>query len=68
MKNPLVYALGLAWNLGYIIALPIVILGFSGAWLDKTLSTSPLFILLGIFLSLIFSSIGIYRKVKTLSN
>ncbi len=67
MKNSLWYALSLAWNLGYIIALPIVVLGFSGAWLDKKLGTTPLFILTGIFLSLVLSGIGLYRKVKEIS-
>ena len=67
MKNPVWYALSLAWNLGYVIAVPIVILGFSGAWLDKKFATSPLFILIGIFLAMILSGIGIYRKVNEIS-
>ena len=67
MKKSLWYALSLAWNLGYVIALPIVVLGFSGAWLDKKFATSPLFILIGIFLSLILSGVGIYRKIKEIS-
>ena len=56
--------MSLAWDLGYIIALPIVVLGFGGALLDKKLGTSPLFLLSGILISLIITSIGIYRKVK----
>lgn len=58
--------LSLAWELGYTIAIPIVLLGFGGAWLDKKYGTSPLFILTGFFLSILISSIGIYRKAKVI--
>lgn len=68
MKNNLGSALNLAWELGYTIALPIVILGFGGAMLDKKFGTSPLFLLVGIALSLIISGIAVYRKVKTINN
>lgn len=64
-KNPQLWsALSLAWQLGYIIVIPIAILGFSGAWLDKKYGTTPLFILIGFFLSILISTIGIYRKTK----
>lgn len=66
MKNSLWQALNLAWELGYLIALPIAVLGFGGAWLDKKLGTIPLFLLIGIITSVIFSSIAIYRKIKTI--
>ena len=67
MKNNLGSALNLAWELGYTIALPIVILGFGGAMLDKKLGTSPLFLLIGIALSIIISGVAVYRKVKTIN-
>lgn len=57
-------ALSFAWELGYIIAIPIAAFGFGGAFLDKKYGTSPLFIFIGFFLSIIISSIGIYRKAK----
>lgn len=66
MKNHLWSALNLAWELGYTIALPIVILGFGGAMLDKKLGTSPLFLLAGIALSIIISGVAVYRKIKTI--
>ena len=59
-------AVGLAWELGYIIALPIVILGLGGAYADKAYGTSPGFLLAGILLSLLLSGIGVYRKVKAI--
>lgn len=67
MKNPLWAALGLAWELGYLIALPIAVLGFGGALLDKKLGTSPAFILIGVALSLIISGTAVYRKIKEIN-
>lgn len=68
MKNNLWSALNLAWELGYTIALPIAILGFGGAMLDKKIGTSPLFLLAGITLSIIISGIAVYRKIKSINN
>lgn len=64
MKSNLANALNLAWQLGYTIAIPIVILGLGGAYLDKYLKTSPLFLLFGIGFSIMISSIAIVRKTK----
>lgn len=61
-KNPLWSSLALAWELGYTIAIPIVILGLLGRFLDKRLDTSPWLLLTGIFLSIFISTIGIYYK------
>lgn len=58
--------LGLAWDLGYIIAAPLVLLALGGRLLDKRFHTSPLFLLLGIFVSLIITTIAIYRKTKNI--
>jgi F0F1-type ATP synthase assembly protein I len=55
-------ALKLAWELGYTIAVPLVVLALAGRFLDKKLDTSPWFLLAGIFLSLFISSFGVYRK------
>ncbi|MBI2098795.1 AtpZ/AtpI family protein [Candidatus Uhrbacteria bacterium] len=63
-KNQVWSALALAWQLGYTIAVPIVVLGLLGRILDKRFGTSPLFLLLGILISIIISSIGIYKKTK----
>lgn len=67
MKNSLWQALNLAWELGYIIALPIVILAFGGALLDKKVDTSPLFLLIGILTSVLISGVAVYRKVKNIT-
>jgi len=56
------FALSLAWQLGYTIAIPVVVFALLGRFLDKKLDTSPLLLLIGIFASITVSSIGIYRK------
>ena len=59
-------ALGLkfASELGYMIALPAVIFGFGGAYLDKMFHTTPLFIVIGLALAFTISMFGVIRKVK----
>lgn len=64
IKDDLLLAVRLAWNIGYIVAIPVVLLGFGGAYLDRTWDTSPIFILLGFSLSLALSSVGIWRKLR----
>lgn len=63
-SGPTWSAVSLAWELGYTIAIPIALLGFSGAYADRYFDTSPLFLLIGVFLSLAISTIGIVRKTK----
>lgn len=63
MKRVL-FLLSLAGQLGYMIALPIAILGFGGAYLDKQLGTSPAFILAGFALAIASSSLWVYRFIK----
>lgn len=63
MKNFL-FVLSLVGQLGFMIALPAAALGFGGAYVDKALGTSPLFILLGLTLAVAASSIMIYRLLK----
>lgn len=57
-------SLSLAGQLGYLIAIPAVALGFGGAYMDKYFQTSPMYMLLGLFIALVLSSIAVYRKVK----
>lgn len=59
-------ALGMAWELGYIIAIPIVILGLGGRFLDKRLETSPWLFLTGVLVSIILTSFGLVWKFKKL--
>jgi len=53
----------LAWDLGWIIAIPIVILAIGGAILDKKMGTSPWILLTGVILSVGITSFAVYYKV-----
>jgi len=55
-------AFGLAWEMGYTMAIPLVLLALAGRLLDKYYQTSPLFLLIGIILSIVISSILVGKK------
>jgi len=57
-------ALSLAGNLGWQIALPIVLFGLIGRWLDKKWETSPWLLLVGILLAISVSGYLVYRETK----
>lgn len=63
-KNAFGEAIGLAWGLGYRIAVPIVVFGLLGRFLDAKLGTSFIFLLTGIFFALGTSVYLIYRQLK----
>lgn len=56
--------IGLASNIGWMIAVPAVIFVMGGVWLDSYLRTKPLFTLLGIPLALLVSSMIVWRLIK----
>jgi F0F1-type ATP synthase assembly protein I len=55
-------AVGFAWELGYSIAIPLVLFAVGGRYLDKKLGTSPWLLLGGLFISIIISSFVVYKK------
>jgi len=55
----------LSFQLGFIIAIPIIAFGFAGKWLDGRVDSYPTFTLIGIFISIIFTSIWIYKKFNS---
>ena len=59
-------ALGVAWELVYTIAVPIVVLGLGGRLLDRHFSTSPWLFLTGVLVSIILTSFGLVWKFKKL--
>ncbi len=59
--------IALVFELGYTIAVPLVLFALGGRFLDKHLGTSPLFLLVGIFLSLMGSSYLIYKIIRKYS-
>jgi len=50
-------AFGFAWEMGYTMAIPLILLALGGRMLDKWLDASPVFLLIGILVSIIVSSI-----------
>lgn len=67
-KSSFWQALGIAWELGYVIAVPIVVFALGGRMLDKHFHTSPWLLLAGILISITLSSIGLVWKFKKLMN
>ncbi|HBH46795.1 MAG: hypothetical protein A2445_02385 [Candidatus Jacksonbacteria bacterium RIFOXYC2_FULL_44_29] len=52
----------LALELGFIIALPIVILGLTGKYLDTRLATGAVFKIVGMLLAITVTSLWISRR------
>lgn len=56
-------AVGFAWELGYSIAIPLVLFTLGGRLLDKKLETSPWLLLSGLFISIIVTFYIVYQKL-----
>ena len=67
-QNNIWYILSLVGQLGFIIAIPLVLLALAGRYLDKVWHTSPLFLLVGMGLALIISSAVVWKMVKEIEN
>lgn len=61
-SRPLLSALSLAFELGYTIAIPLVVFALVGRLIDKRFDTSPWFLLTGIIISIIISTWAVYIK------
>ena len=57
--------ISIAFQLGFIIAIPVVLFGFVGKWLDARTGTYPLLTLIGIFAAIVSTSVWIYRKFRS---
>jgi|GEM_PF-2024264 len=55
---------GLTFEVGYTIALPLVLFALAGRYADKMFGTSPWLLLAGTVVSIFVSSFIVYRKVK----
>jgi F0F1-type ATP synthase assembly protein I len=58
--------ISLVGELGFIIALPVIVLALGGRMLDKRFDSSPLWLIVGIIISLVISSILVFRKTKSI--
>jgi LPXTG-motif cell wall-anchored protein len=56
----------IAFDMGFIIALPVVVLGLLGKYLDGKFETTPWLTLAGIILAGITTSIWLTKKFKSL--
>lgn len=57
--------ISLSFELGYIIAIPLVVLGLLGKWLDGRMGNEfPALTLIGIALAILATTIWITKKVK----
>jgi F0F1-type ATP synthase assembly protein I len=54
-------ALSLAWNLSWTMLFSLLLPLLAGIWLDKKLSTAPLFILIGAVLGILAATVGVAR-------
>jgi F0F1-type ATP synthase assembly protein I len=52
----------MAWDLGYIIAIPLVVFAFLGRFLDNYLDTGPYLLIAGMVLAVALSSWLVYKK------
>jgi len=59
-------ALGLAFQLGYTIAIPAVVFALIGRVLDKKYNTTPLLLIIGLLIALILSSISVFKKANAI--
>lgn len=57
---------GLALQMGYLIAIPLVAFALLGRFIDSVFSSSPLFFLIGILTAIVCSTILVYRKTTAL--
>lgn len=54
--------IGFAFEMGYIIALPLILLLLAGKYLDLRYHTSPVFKISGLILALVASTTWLYRR------
>lgn len=54
--------LGVAWRLGFGIAVPLVVLLSVGRWLDRKYNTSPWLLIAGLVLSFVTTNIIMFRE------
>jgi F0F1-type ATP synthase assembly protein I len=65
-RKPFWEALKLAWDLGYIIAIPLIGFALLGRWLDRKFDTSPWLLLAGMALAMIISTVALVQKFTKL--
>lgn len=57
--------LGIAMQLGFSIAIPLIVFIALGIWADKSFGTMPLLTIAGVLLSLVVSVAEIFQIIKS---
>lgn len=60
-------AIGLAGQIGYVIAIPAVLFGFGGAYLDKYFDISPAFMSVGLLIAFGSSVMAVKKMIDQLN-
>lgn len=55
---------GFAFDLGFVIALPLVVLGLLGKYLDGKMGTEPWLTLSGILVAIVVTVVWLSRKLR----
>ncbi len=63
-KDSTMLGFGFALDLGYTIAIPAVLFGLLGGYLDKRMGSSPLYLFLCLGFAFFISFMIVWRKVK----
>jgi Putative F0F1-ATPase subunit Ca2+/Mg2+ transporter len=62
------FLLSFASNLGFSMAIPLIIFIGGGIWLDNKFDISPLLTLIGAFLGIVSSGYSVYKSLKPYLN
>lgn len=65
-RSPFLQALKLAWDLGWVIVIPLVLFALAGRYADKKFGTSPWLLLGGMALAIVLTTILLVRKFSRL--
>lgn len=65
-KKPLWQALGLAWELGWMIVIPLVVFALAGRYADSVFGTSPWIFLGGVVIAIAATTILLISKFSRL--
>jgi F0F1-type ATP synthase assembly protein I len=63
-KNNIWFVFSTLSQVGLVIAVPVAVFAYFGAKMDRFYHTTPLFMISGMGLSLLVSSLLIYRMIK----
>ncbi len=51
-------------GMGFYIAIAIILGIWGGHWLDGKMNTSPLWLIIGLFLGIAVAALGVYNMIK----